>query len=106
MELIFGINSVSITYGATDFIIGIISIFIGGFTTTFLVKKKKVLYGFFVGIIVIVLGLLKLYAEVIHGSIIPESFYYIRIGSFAAYLLFAGIGGFIGIILSKRLKEK
>jgi hypothetical protein len=106
LELIFGINSASFNYGATDFIIGIISIFIGGFTTTFLVKEKKVRYGFFVGIIVILVGILKLYVQIIQGYIIPESYYYIRIGSYIGYLLFAGIGGYIGIILSKHLKTE
>ena len=57
LEIIFGINSVTIAYGATGFVIGMISLFIGGFVTTFLVSDKKIQYGIFVGIIAAVVGL-------------------------------------------------
>lgn len=106
LELILGVHTISITYGATDFLIGIMALFIGGFVSTFLVKEKKIRYGIFVGIIVILIGILKLYIEMVNGLMIPGSFYYVRIGEFVSYLLFAGIGGYFGIIISKRLKEK
>ena len=101
LELISGINSATITYGIIDFVIGTISILIGGFVTLFLVKEKKIKYGFYVGIIVIITGILKLYAEIVSGSVINESYYYVRAGSYVGYFLFAGLGGYLEIILAK-----
>ncbi|MGB9199933.1 hypothetical protein [Methanobacterium sp.] len=107
LEFIFGINTLSTVYGVNDFITGIISLFIGGFVTTYLVKDEKIQYAIYVVIIAIIAGLLKLYVEIVHGSIITESnYYYIRIASIVGYIIFAVIGGYLGIILSKHLNKK
>jgi MFS family permease len=99
LELILGINSATTTYGIIDFVIGAISLIIGGFVTLFLVKEKKIQYGFYVGIIAILVGILKLYAEIVSGLVINES-YYIRVGVYVGYFLFAGLGGYLGILLA------
>jgi hypothetical protein len=105
LELIIGINHSSTTYGFIDFVIGAISLLIGGFVTLFLVKEKKIQYGFYVGIIVILIAILKLYAEIVSGLVINES-YYVRVGSYVGYFIFAGLGGYLGIIVSERLDKK
>jgi hypothetical protein len=99
LELIAGINSASTTYGVFDFVIGAISLLIGGFVTLFLVKEKKIQYGFYVCIIVIITSILKLYTEIVQGIVIHES-YYVRTCSYLGYFLFAGLGGYLGIIVT------
>ena len=104
LELITGTMSYT-TISIIVFVIGVTSLIIGGFVTTFLVKKKKIHYSIYVGVIAITFSLLKFYTEMRHGLIIHES-YYIRAGSYIIYLLSAGVGGYLGIIVSKRLKQK
>ena len=54
LELITDTYQTHITsFGIVDFIIGVISIVIGAFVTTFLSKEKKILYGIYLGIIMI-----------------------------------------------------
>jgi putative membrane protein (TIGR04086 family) len=83
--------------GAASFIIGAISLVIGGFIATFFAKDKKIQYGVCAGIIVIILSI------VINGT--NNESYYIIISKIAGYLLSAGFGGYIGIIVDKHLKN-
>jgi hypothetical protein len=54
---------------------------------------------------VILIAILKLYAEIVSGLVINES-YYVRVGSYVGYFIFAGLGGYLGIIVSERLDKK
>ncbi|MEN6294255.1 MAG: hypothetical protein ABFD07_19860 [Methanobacterium sp.] len=80
--------------GLIEFVIGAITLAVGGFTTTFLSKEKKIQYGIYGGLIVVIISLLaKLYAEMTHTVNMPEN-YLILIGTIAGYLLAAALGSF------------
>lgn len=98
LDFVTGIKSSFTTYGVIDFVVGAISIAIGAIVTTFLAKEQKIQYGIYSGIIVIIISILT------HGLNIHES-YYIRVGAAAGYLLSAGVGGYLGIIVAKHLKQ-
>jgi hypothetical protein len=106
LELILGINHSSTTYGVINFIVESISLLIGGFVTLFLVKEKKIQYGIYVAIIVIIIIIiLKSYVDIVQSIVIHES-YVVFLGSFVGYLLFAGLGGYLGIIVAKHFNKK
>ncbi|OEC84287.1 MULTISPECIES: hypothetical protein [Methanobacterium] len=80
--------------GLIGFVIGAITLAVGGFTTTFLSKEKKIQYGIYGGLIVVIISLLaKLYAEMTRTVNMPEN-YLILIGTIAGYLLAAALGSF------------
>ena len=80
--------------GLIGFVIGSITLAVGGFTTTFLSKEKKIQYGIYGGLIVVIISLLaKLYAEMTRTVNMPEN-YLILIGTIAGYLLAAALGSF------------
>ena len=69
LVLILDINSSSTTFGVLNVIIGVISIAIGAFVTTFLVKGKKLHYGIYESIIIIIfITLAQLYGEITQNS--------------------------------------
>ena len=105
LDLISGINSAATTFGVIDFVIGSISLLIGGFVTLFLVKEKKIQYGFYVAIIAIIISILKLYIDILQGIAIHRS-YVVIFGAFIGYLLFVGIGSYIGIMVAKHLNNR
>ncbi len=107
LELITGTYQTHITsFGIVDFIIGVTSIVIGAFVTTFLNKEKKILYGIYLGIIMITISLLnKLYLSSIHYPNFHEN-YIIFIGIIFGYLLSAVIGSYIGLIVTKHSNIK
>ncbi len=105
LDLISGINSVATTFGVIDFVIGSISLLIGGFVTLFIVKEKKIQYGFYVAIIAIIISILKLYIDILQGITIHRS-YVVVLGAFVGYLLFVGIGSYLGIIVAKHLNKE
>lgn len=87
-------------------VIAVISIVIGGFVTTFFAKEKKLLYGIYFGIIQIMIAILL--DNLTHNAIPLNSFSELivyGIGINAAYLASAVIGGYLGIITFKRLKQ-
>jgi hypothetical protein len=77
------------------FVIGIVSFVIGGFLSAYLAKEKKLRYGIYTGIIIIILGLLGMQPSliyklpVIHGVAI------------AIYVISAVIGSYLAIIVAK-----
>ncbi|MEL7670339.1 FxLYD domain-containing protein [Methanobacterium sp.] len=80
--------------GLIGFVIGAITLAVGGFTTTFLSKEKKIQYGIYGGLIVVIISLLaKLYTEMTRTVNMPEN-YLILIGTIAGYLLAAVLGSF------------
>lgn len=94
------------SFGLNEFVIGIIALAVGGFTTTFLSKGKKIQYGIYVGLIVVIISSsVKLY--VTHTINIHEN-YLVLIGAIAGYLLAAALGSFaakkVGEIDNKNLK--
>jgi hypothetical protein len=100
LELITGIYKYNFNVKSFDlhfFVVGAISFVIGGFIATFFAKEKKIQYGIYLGIILIMFSL------VIHGT--NNESYYIIIGKIAVYLLSAGFGGYIGVIVNKHLKN-
>lgn len=81
------------------FVIGIVSFVIGGFLSTYLAKEKKLRYGIYTGIIIIILGLLGQQPSliyklpVIHGVAI------------AIYVISAVIGSYMAILVAKYQKN-
>jgi hypothetical protein len=58
-----------------------------------------------VAIIVIIIIILKSYVDIVQSIVIHES-YVVFLGSFVGYLLFAGLGGYLGIIVAKHFNKK
>ncbi len=102
--LIIGINPISTSYGIINFVVDATSILIGGFVTLFLVKEKKIQYGIYVALIVIIIKLFKLYTQFVQGIGINLSYIFL-LGSVVGYLLFVIIGSYIGIKVAKHFKR-
>lgn len=89
-------------FGVTQFIVAAISFVIGGFTATFFAKEKKIQYGLYTGMIILIVNLVL---QLIYGPTIHEP-YYIKIGKIAGYLIASGIGGYLGkTIYARKQKE-
>ncbi|MCK9150473.1 hypothetical protein [Methanobacterium alcaliphilum] len=86
----------SYSVGMMSFIVGGLSSAIGGFVTTFFAKEKKIKYGIYTGILIIIIGLVQL--------LINMTTIYIHIYAFLGYVLSAAIGGYIAIMAAKHLK--
>lgn len=105
LVLILDINSSSTTFGVLNVIIGVISIAIGAFVTTFLVKGKKLHYGIYESIIIIIfITLAQLYGEITQNSTYVNN--YILLGTIISYFLSGVIGSYLGIVLAINLKAK
>lgn len=101
-------NDYLASLGLIDFIIGAVAIAIGGFTATFLAKGRKIQYGIYVGIIIVIIAIVvKLYLEMTHIINIPED-YLILTGVGVGYILAASAGSFaakkVGEMDNKDLK--
>lgn len=90
----------SYSVGMMSFIVGAVPSVIGGFVTTFLSKVKKIKYGIYTGILIIIIGLLQSLIYRTATTII------IHINAYLGYVLSAAIGGYIAILLAKYLKNK
>lgn len=56
-------------------------------------------------IIAIIISILKLYIDILQGITIHRS-YVVVLGAFVGYLLFVGIGSYLGIIVAKHLNKE
>jgi hypothetical protein len=87
----------SYAVGMVSFIVGAVSCLIGGFVANFLSKEKKIKYGIYTGILIILIGLFQV--------LINMNGFYIHIYAFLGYFLSAGIGGYLAIVLDKHQKS-
>jgi hypothetical protein len=81
----------------SDFLFGAISLFIGSFTSLFVVKDKKIQYGIYSGIIFIIYRSL---ADIFHINILHGNYYLIII-SILGYLFITFIGSYLATKTSK-----
>jgi hypothetical protein len=77
------------------FVIGIVSFVIGGSLSVFLAKEKKLQYGIYTGIIIIILGLLGLQPSLMYK--LPV----IHFVAVAIYLISAVVGSYLTILVIK-----
>ncbi len=102
LNLVTGVfSSFTTSFGITNYVIGAFSLAIGGLVTTFSLREKKLQYGVYEGVIVIIIILLiQLRQGTLHEN------YYVLIGTTAFYLLAAAIGSYLGKLVDKRLKRE
>lgn len=80
------------------FVFGVISLVIGGYSSTFLAEEKKLRYGIFTGIIITILGLLGLQTSLYK----PPTIHGIAI---LLYSISAIIGSYLAIIATKHQQK-
>lgn len=83
---------------AVNIIIGVISFLIGGFISTLLAKEKKIQYGVYTGVIILIIGIIQ--TSINNFPVV------IHISKFIVYIISAAIGGYLAIFLAKHLKNK
>ena len=111
VTLIFTALIITISPSSASFVIGgliniapeVISFVIGGFVTAFLVKKIQ--YGIYEGIYAEISLTLFLYLGSLAAGYSNAWNYYSLFATGVVYILFAGVGGCLGIIAVKHLKQ-
>jgi len=109
--IIVNVNYSFNSFGIINVAFGVISVVIGAFVTTFLAKEKKIRYGIYFGIILIIFWVLDTSFEDSINHIIIHENYYIHLGVFiitnVLYFFSAVIGGYLGIMADKKgLKQR
>lgn len=81
-------------------ILDLTAIMLGGFVATYFAKEPKMMYGFCVGLSLV---LIQILASIIQGGHLGN--YSSLFGAFSIIIILAGIGGLLGEITDKR-KQK
>lgn len=85
----FGYNPDSVHIGLIDIVVGIVSFMIGGFLSTFLAKEKKIQYGIYTGLIIIII--IVIVQLLSHKPIVIQPV------GFIIYFVSAAIGGYLAV---------
>nr|WP_319374801.1 hypothetical protein [uncultured Methanobacterium sp.] len=92
-----GFNPDARYIGVINIIVGIISFMIGGFSSTFLDKEKKIQYGIYTGIIILIIIIMQQLLS--HNPIIIQPL------GFIIYIVSAVIGSYLAVVVAKHQKQ-